>query len=476
MIEIKHVFEKSALSVDKKEVLFLAELYGHKNLSSKKEKPRLNISLCIDVSSSMNDNVSTKPVKVPVQVPKIKKVEPWPDILTNPPIMWNGHPQHINHINNGFPYQEVEYETVWQYSYTNETKINQARKAAIQAVKALSDGDIISIVLFNEKASVLLKPVKIDNSTRQQVIEKIESITAYGNTNLHDGWVLAATEVSKNLKKDGINRVLLISDGETNRGEQNEDAIAKNVFSLYQTSISTTTFGLGKHFNEDLLQKMSNSGGGNYYYIDENAQLSDMFDDEFSGLSNLCASEIKLSFELNKGVEIIEQMNDLVKNENNYLFNTISSGQKVSLLFKLSLNIKKNTKNYNVGTLFVKSKDENGNEVEQKIELKLPVVSTEDWEKLDYNEELKVQETLMIIAKNKTAATKALDCGDIQGAQSYLNASVAYVGASGLSDSRLATENNVLLTTLTNSANYSSEEFRKDLSYQSYKTRYSKNT
>jgi Ca-activated chloride channel homolog len=470
MIEIKHVFEKSALSVNSKEVLFLAELYGHKNLSSKKERPRLNICLCIDVSSSMNNTVNTKPVKVPVQVPKVKKVEPWPDIINNPPILWNGHPQYIN----GLP--EVEYETVWQYSYTHETKIEQARKAAIQAVKSLNDNDIISIVLFNEKASVLLKPVKIDSSSRKEVIEKIESINAYGNTNLNDGWVLAATEVSKNLKKDGVNRVLLISDGQTNSGEQRNDVIAQNVFSLYQTSISTSTFGLGKDFNEDLLQKMSNSGGGNFYYIDENAKLSDMFEDEFSGLSNLCASEVKISFELNKGVEIAEQMNDLVKEGNAYLFNTISSGQKVSLLFKMALSVKKNSKNYTIGTLFIDSKDENGSEIQQKIELKLPVVSTEEWDKLEYNEELKVQETLMIIAKNKISATQALDKGDIQGAQGYLNASVAFVGASGLNDSRLSAENSVLLSTLTNSANYSSEEFRKDLSYQSYKTRYSKNT
>ena len=64
-------------------------------------------------------------------------------------------------------------------------------------------------------------------------------------------------------------------------------------------------------FNEDLLEAMSNSGGGNFYFIENDSELESMFNDEFSGLSNVVATDVKLEFKA-EGATIKKQLNSLV--------------------------------------------------------------------------------------------------------------------------------------------------------------------
>ena len=266
----------------------------------------------------------------------------------------------------------------------------------------------------------------------------------------------------------------MLTDGQTNAGLQDPKLIAKDVAGLYEKSISTTTFGIGEGFNEDLLQKMSTVGGGNFYYIDDDKKLVQMFEDEFGGLSNLCATEVKVEFKLSAGCEVLENLNEYEKSKQAYLISNIVSNNKTYALFKLKLKTPKGSKELNVGQTVVSFKDEDGKSHKITSDIVLAVVTKKEWEEMPVNEEVKVQETLLVIAKNKISATRAIDMGNIEGAKSFLSASVAYASASGSNDARLSAEIGTLNNTLSSTALGSSEGFRKDLSYQSYKTRNNK--
>jgi Ca-activated chloride channel family protein len=59
--------------------------------------------------------------------------------------------------------------------------------------------------------------------------------------------------------------------------------------------VSTSTYGLGYHFNEDLMVAMARSGQGNHYYGETAQDLFEPFAEEFDLIANLHARQLRLS-------------------------------------------------------------------------------------------------------------------------------------------------------------------------------------
>lgn len=475
MLKLNYLLEKEVLSKKSKEVLLLLELFGEKQKKTVDQK-RLNLSISIDISGSMSSVVKYVAPKMIKKERKVNSPNPlWPNQQPKP---WVD-PIWLNQVNIGLPNhfpQFPEYDPEFEYVYEQQpmiSKLEQAKKVAIAAINKMQDGDIISITAFDDKIYTIASATKLNSSNRMQIIQKINALKCGGSTNLHGGWLASATEVAKNISKESINRVLILTDGQTNHGIVNPNEIIANVTSLYEKNITTTTFGIGEQFNEDLLQGMSNAGNGNFYYVDDDSKLEQMFMEEFSGFSNIIATDVKVNLaQLN--IEKYEQLNQYIIKEEVLQIPNISSVSKQTLLLKLYIEIPKNTKVFNVGKIVLNYTDINGNNCVNEVEIKANVVSEKQWEEYPFQEEVKVQETLLVIANNKISATKALDAGDYETAKGLLAGSMAYANSVGFNDHRLLAETQTLNATLSNADQTTVSALRKDLSYQSYKTRFNK--
>jgi len=87
---------------------------------------------------------------------------------------------------------------------------------------------------------------------------------------------------------------------------------------------------------------------------------------------------------------------------------------------------------------------------------------------------MKVQEVLLTVAKRKEEASREISNGNILRAKEILSDSLSLVGSSCVNDVRLSTETEQLNQTLLDSETKSSESLKKDIFYQSYKTRSSR--
>lgn len=467
MIKLNYLFEKNAIHKETKSFVSLIQVNGEKEIN-KKEKRKLNISISIDISGSMGSALKTERVLKTRKVPKVKN-------------HWNPHQDIYLGILPGQenPWkkqdEEIEYVEQQYYDYVNSiSKIEQAKNAAIKAVEKLNSGDFISIVCFDDKVDILVEATKVTTKNKKDIINKIKTISVRGSTNLHDGWLKAATEVAKNMSEKHVNRVIVLTDGQTNAGIIDSKEIENNVFKLYKKSISTTCMGIGEGFNEDLLEAMSNSGGGNFYFIENDSELESMFNDEFSGLSNIVASDVKLKF-TPKHASINKQLNSFVEKEGQYLLNNILNGKTLDILLEFNVKLKKNQKTVELGTILLIFNNEDGKEESKEIELIIPIVNKETWENMEYNKEVKVQETLMIVANNKFEMASAIERGDVNYAKGLMTASANAIASSGYTDERLLKENMTLNETLSMSDNMSNESLKKTILYQSYQTRNSKN-
>lgn len=484
MLTVNTLFEKNKFHKSQTETLLMVEIKApKKEVKDDADNKRLNIALAIDISGSMGSpvegfgnrsshsaavisSISNRPrignpfdqykttgitqPHDPYNLPQM----PQPAIPLNPPVFNN-------------PVQEQKIERTI-------SKLEQAKRAAIKALDIMRNGDIISLVAFDSSVTVILPATEISSSNRELIKEKINSLHVRGTTNIYDGWHAAASEVAKNLKAEYINRVIVLTDGQTNAGLTNTDQICSNVLIMKNSSISTSTFGIGEDFNEDLLQGMANSGDGNAYYIDSDNKLEQMFKDEFKGLSNLYATDVKLSFE-NINSTIKEQLNGFIEQEGQYLLPNFISEGKNSVVFKLELTIPEDSKKLDLGKIVIKYKDCDGQYHEVSTKLAQSVISKKKWDDLSFNDEVKVQEALMKVANEKIKATQALSMGDYDSAKTILAGAMAAVNSVSIKDSRLFSETASLESSLSRADTTSIDSFKKSLSYESYATRSGRN-
>lgn len=446
MIKITTTFDKNAFAKKQNEALFMVELQApKKKVLTNKEIQQLNIALAIDISGSMGEPVKGRG-------------------LTSRLGFFVNQANGIQELASNLPEIAI-------------SKMEQAKRAALKAMETMRNGDILSVVSFDDQITVVVPSTVLSNENRSSIKEKINSLNPRGMTNIYDGWHAAATEVAKNIKAKSINRVILLTDGQANTGITNMDTICSNVLLMKNASISTSTFGIGEQFNEDLLQGMANSGDGNSYYITNDSQLQDFFKDEFNGLNNMYATDIKMYFEFEKNQSVIEQVNGLILDKGKYSVPNLISEGKNSLLFKLQIKVSKNTNEHNVGKLIVSFKDSDGVEQIEKVDITNAIVTQKEWDSLPFNQEIKVQEALMLVANKKLEATRAIDAGNMTLAKNILNGSMQFMASASASfnDSRLNTETAAIGASLSNADSMSKESFRKDLSYSSYITRSGKN-
>ena len=163
----------------------------------------------------------------------------------------------------------------------------------------------------------------------------IAAIHSGGNTHLHGGWREGA-ETLADVAGAGLKRVILLSDGQANEGLTDATAIAAQCAELAARGVTTSTYGLGNSFNEDLMVAMARAGGGNHYYGDRAEDLMDPFRQELELLGNLCLRDLRLSANVPDGVEV-QMVNDLPPVEGGWRLLDLAWGAEAWAVLRLKV-------------------------------------------------------------------------------------------------------------------------------------------
>jgi len=178
---------------------------------------------------------------------------------------------------------------------------------AVRCAKHIADQleptDTAALVVFDDRVQTLVPPRPVGD--RQALHLALSRVHSGGSTNLHGGWQAGADGLLPAAGQAALARVILLSDGNANVGEITDPAgIAALCAQAAERGVSTSTYGLGSHFNEDLMVEMAKRGGGNHYYGDTAADLFEPFAAEFDFISALCARHVRLSLAAAPGVGI----------------------------------------------------------------------------------------------------------------------------------------------------------------------------
>ena len=182
-------------------------------------------------------------------------------------------------------------------------KLHAARNAAAFLVRRMRPEDVISVVAFDDQVVTVAEPAT--GTSQQDLPREIERIESGGSTNLSGGWLRGRELVAQGHRDKAMNRVILMTDGQANQGIQNPDQLAGLCQSAKRDGITTSTIGFGADYDERLLRKMADAGGGSTFYIEREDQAVGVFEEEIEGLLTLSAQNVAIEIDPSESVQLV---------------------------------------------------------------------------------------------------------------------------------------------------------------------------
>jgi Ca-activated chloride channel family protein len=212
--------------------------------------------------------------------------------------------------------------------------LTEALRCVTHIASCMTSADQLSVVVYDDEANVLL-PLSTVKST-DVVRQAVAHVESGGCTDLFAGWEAGAKQLEGGVDT-AISRVILLSDGQANRGLCETSEIEKHCAALLARGVSTTTVGLGRGFNEDLMIAMARAGGGQQYYGQTADDLFDSFDEELQLLQALCLRKLDLKLIPAPGV-ILEPLGQVQQNpDGSCRLSDLAWGSETWLMLRLHL-------------------------------------------------------------------------------------------------------------------------------------------
>src|SRR5262249_5303312 len=164
-------------------------------------------------------------------------------------------------------------------------------------VEQLTGRDRVSIVTYAGIAGLSLPPTP--GNQKDRINEEINSLSAGGSTNGEGGIKMAYEQAERTFIKDGINRVILATDGDFNVGVADDAQLVRLIEGKRKTGVYLTVLGYGMGNLQDAkLEQLAHHGNGHYAYIDTYDEARKVFVEQGAALVTV-AKDVKLQVEFN---------------------------------------------------------------------------------------------------------------------------------------------------------------------------------
>ena len=183
-------------------------------------------------------------------------------------------------------------------SMQEPNKLPLVKQSLAMLVNQLGPNDRVAIVTYAGSAGTALEPTPA--SQKQKILSVIDQLGAGGSTAGAEGIRQAYNLAEANLDPEGVNRVILATDGDFNVGITNQDELkgyiererGKGVF------LSVLGYGMG-NYNDVLMQALAQNGNGAAAYVDTLSEARKILVDEASSTLFPIAKDVKIQVEFN---------------------------------------------------------------------------------------------------------------------------------------------------------------------------------
>jgi Ca-activated chloride channel family protein len=184
-------------------------------------------------------------------------------------------------------------------SMNRPDKLGLAQESLKILTNNLKPGDTVAMVTYAGNTRVVLEPTGMYE--RGKILNAISDLTAGGSTAMASGMDLAYKQALTNFKRDHVNRVIVLSDGDTNIGPRNQEEMFKEIKKYVDEGVTLSMIGLGMgNYKDTTMEQLANKGNGNYYYIDTIKESRKVFGEQLDGTLQIIAKDVKIQVEFDK--------------------------------------------------------------------------------------------------------------------------------------------------------------------------------
>ena len=183
-------------------------------------------------------------------------------------------------------------------SMNGDDRLGLVKRAFLMLLDDLEPEDTVSIVTYASRDRVVIEGVPAREKT--QIMEAINDLQAHGSTNGSAGIMRAYEIAEKYLLKDGVNRILLATDGDLNVGVTSEGDLARLVEEKREGGVSLTCLGFGLgNYKDNKMEALADYGNGNCWYIDTIHEARKALVTEGGGTFITVAKDVKIQVDFN---------------------------------------------------------------------------------------------------------------------------------------------------------------------------------
>ena len=184
-------------------------------------------------------------------------------------------------------------------SMESEGRMDYTKRGLRKMTDQLSAGDRVDVVLFDDTKCVPLENYVVGRDDPKLLTETIDRMKAEGGTDLDLG-LKEGYRVAKSHRdtRHRNRRMMLLTDAMLNTGDVNPDTVSEIGKAYDGDGIRLTGVGVGRDFNDEVLDKLTEKGKGAYVYLGSEAVVDRVFGTGFDSLTRTIAHDVQFSLEL----------------------------------------------------------------------------------------------------------------------------------------------------------------------------------
>ena len=186
-------------------------------------------------------------------------------------------------------------------SMSDANKLPLVKRSLTMLAEQLKDDDRVALVTYAGSSGMALESTA--GKERAKITAAIFGLNSGGSTNGASGIELAYAEAQKHFIKEGVNRVILCTDGDFNVGISSPDALEKLIQKKAQGGVFLSVLGYGQgNLQDRTMETLADKGNGNYAYIDSLSEARKVLVEQMHGTLVTIAKDVKIQVEFNPGV------------------------------------------------------------------------------------------------------------------------------------------------------------------------------
>ena len=178
-------------------------------------------------------------------------------------------------------------------------RLDQLRSAVLKILQAMGEGDSTSIIAFSDRAELIVSP---EQSREMSVARaRLSLLQAGGGTEIGKGLEMGMEELQRNFSKEGVNHLILLTDGRTYGDEEMCIAMADRAS---EQGVIVHAVGIGSDWSDRLLDDLATRSGGSVAFLETPKSIMEVMDRIYAGMGRTVASRVRLGGSIAQQVDL----------------------------------------------------------------------------------------------------------------------------------------------------------------------------